>query len=149
MKKLIKFTSVVLSLIFCAVFVLIGIGDVYIPDEITVYDNSEIRLLKVFSVETGERAVTTAAARGTPAVKGSVKLFGIFPAGEIDTVEKQRKYVNIDMFRAKCYSKNKESSIAKEAAHEIRETVFAGENRRRDHEAERREAAGVPQSLRR
>ena len=95
MKKLIKFTSVVLSLIFCAVFVLIGIGDVYIPDEITVYDNSEIRLLKVFSVETGERAVTTAAARGTPAVKGSVKLFGIFPAGEIDTVEKQRKYVDV------------------------------------------------------
>ncbi|MCD7826928.1 MAG: SpoIVB peptidase [Clostridiales bacterium] len=95
MKKMIKFTCVILSVLSAGIFTLIGLGKILLPEEITVYSNTEsIVLMGVYEIESAApSAVAVSSQESSPQTQCTVTLFGIFPVENITTVESDRKYV--------------------------------------------------------
>lgn len=96
MKKFVKTIDGILAVICAVIFVLVAVGTVCMPKNITFYDGSrEACFLKIYNVKETDNDIIAVSGGNTTRSSAEVSLFGIIPVNKIAAESKDRKYVRV------------------------------------------------------
>lgn len=108
MKKAIRILDALLAVVLVPVMVLLALGSVRLPSSYVRYEQRNFTVQNVFScTESGEaQNVDYQSANSVGAANATVKLFGLFPVGDVEVSDapRQKVYVSGESFGVKLYT---------------------------------------------